>query len=432
MSQGLVELGPSTYHAFSVKDFRPGCDYIPVQRNIHKPKPFETMKKSNQLLVLGAAFLLAPLTSTLAQSTWETVDVLTPWRGRDIVADSAGNFISLAVDNGTTGTTGVVSTAVSASADHGATWQDVGFIPGYAIDLTVAPDGALFATGNRSATVSGRAFCWQSLDHGVTWTVSDPSVGLATVLLVTDVAAGNTDSLYVCGTSSGRWMVRKGQRTPSGILWSTVDNPALSTPASIFVRPGTVGQPDEVLACGSGWTVRHSIDGGATWATSTSPGGTYASQNASSLAVGPDGSIYVAGRTSKTITTKTVVGRKVVTTTTTEFGGLIRRSTNGGATWADVDYVVNGSPSSIAVDAFGRVFAAGDLISAPQTWLVRGSTDGGATWITTDFFLPSGATAAMAWGIAADSTGNVCIVGDANANGASSSYLAPLRRLAAP
>ena len=50
------------------------------------------MKKTSLLLPLGAALLLAPLTSTVAQSTWQTVDDLTPWRGRDIVADAAGQL----------------------------------------------------------------------------------------------------------------------------------------------------------------------------------------------------------------------------------------------------------------------------------------------------------------------------------------------------
>jgi hypothetical protein len=48
------------------------------------------------LLALGAALLLAPLTSTFATPSWETVDNLTPWRGRDIVSDANGNFGSVA------------------------------------------------------------------------------------------------------------------------------------------------------------------------------------------------------------------------------------------------------------------------------------------------------------------------------------------------
>ena len=386
--------------------------------------------KTKHALTLAAALLLAPLTTGLAQTTWETVDELTPWRGRDIVADAAGNFISLAIDNATC-TSCPVTTTVSLSSDHGATWQTVGSIAGYALDLAAAPDGALFATGNRSATVSGRAFVWQSLDHGVTWTVSDPSVGLATGLIVADVAAGNTDSIYVGGMSNGRWMLRKGQRTASGITWSTVDSQPLGEIQSVFVRPTAAGQPDEVLVCGGGWTVRRSLDGGATWTTLANPVSTYSSQQAGSLTVSPNGSIFVVGRVSKTTTTQTKVGKKIVTTTTTESGLLTRRSTNGGASWTDVDYVVNGSPAyscGLNADAFGRVFAVGWI--TPETWLVRGSADGGTTWVTTDSFLPAETTRAHALGVASDALGNVCVIGETGTN--SVTYTAPIRRLAAP
>jgi hypothetical protein len=90
--------------------------------------------KTSHVLTLGAALLLAPLSSTLAQSTWQTTDALTPYRGRAIVADAAGNFISLAIDDSTS-STGPVSTAVSLSSDTGLNWQTVGLIPGYALKL---------------------------------------------------------------------------------------------------------------------------------------------------------------------------------------------------------------------------------------------------------------------------------------------------------
>src|ERR1035438_4111895 len=116
-----------------------------------KTQPLYSMKTNTpHVLTLGAALLLAPLTTTFAQSTWETVDALTPWRGIAIVADNDGNFISLALDNSTSGT-GPVSTAVSLSSDGGATWQTNGSIAGYAVHLSAAPDGALFASGNRTA-----------------------------------------------------------------------------------------------------------------------------------------------------------------------------------------------------------------------------------------------------------------------------------------
>ncbi len=377
-----------------------------------------------RLALAGTAALLAY--TTLGQSTWQTLDNLAKSRGRDIVADSAGNFISLAIDDSTS-PTGPVSTAVSVSADQGATWQTVGSIAGYALDLTVAPDGALFTTGNRSATVSGRAFLWQSLDHGATWTVSDPSAGLfvtnqtvvgkkvvvtvsPTTMLVADVAAGNSGAVYVCGMTSGRWIVRKGFRALDGsISWSTVDYaPGISEAASVFVRPGTASQPDEVLVCGGGWRVRRSLDGGSTWATLDSTAG-----SAFALTTTPDGAICVVGRTA-----------------TSQANWLVRRSADNGVTWANVDYVANGWPQySITADAFGRVFAVGFNNLTPRTWLVRGSTDGGATWTTGDLFLPSGATSSQAQAVAVDAFGNVCVVGELYYG---TTMSAPIRRLAAP
>ena len=123
------------------------------------------MKRNTpRLLALGAALLLAPLTTALAQSAWETTDALTPYEGRAAAADAAGNFFTLSLS--TNSTTSPVYTVVSVSSDTGLTWQSVGTIPGYALKLAAAPDGTLFACGNRSATISGRGFIWYSLDHG--------------------------------------------------------------------------------------------------------------------------------------------------------------------------------------------------------------------------------------------------------------------------
>jgi hypothetical protein len=399
------------------------------------------MKQLNRLL-LGAAMLLAPLISTLAQSTWETVDAITPWRGRAIAADSAGNFISLAIDNSTS-TTGPVSTDVSLSIDTGLNWQTVGSIPGYALKLTAAQEGTLYASGNRSATVSGKAFVWFSLDHGTNWTVSDPWAGQTqtNAFLAMDLAVGNSGVVYVCGQvfASSRWVVRKGQPTPSGISWSTVDNfPASSgQPQSAYVRPATApGSADEVFVAGIAgglWTVRRSTDGGAIWVTVDGNN----QGSALSVAAGTNGDIYVVGTftMSSTITNQTIVHHKVVVTytTTSESGWLVRKSTDDGASWINVDFVVNGHPAparSLTVDAFGRVFAVGSLYTASYTWLVRGSADGGATWTTTDTFLPAGYTWSQAFGAASDALGNVCVIGDVE-NGTSSANLAPIRRLPA-
>ncbi len=395
------------------------------------------MKKTNLLLTFGAALLLAPLTATFAQSSWETADAATPAAGRDIVADPDGNFISLALDYTTTSAV----TDVSRSSDHGVTWQTFGSIGGYALDLTAAPDGALFAVGNRSAAVSGRAFLWQSLDHGTTWTEINPWAGQTGTFMCLDVAAGNSSSIYLCGylLGGGKWIVRKGDRAAGGITWTTVDNFPGNQADSICVRPAlTPGQPDEVLTIGnvSGlWTVRRSINGGATWATVDSYS-TGMQTGYSGVAAGLNADIYAVGRIATTtyVTNQTVIKNKVVTTVTatTGYGWLVRKSTNSGASWTNVDYCANGWPGNgpITVDAFGRVFVVGFNNVTPRTWLVRGSTDGGTTWLPTDSFLPPGATTAQAQAITSDLFGNVCVIGETGTS--ASTYTAPIRRLAAP
>jgi hypothetical protein len=375
-----------------------------------------TMKKPDQILTLVATLLLAPVISTFAQSTWETVDAATPAAGRDIVADSAGNFISLALDYTTTSAV----TAVSRSGDGGTTWQTVGSIGGYALDLTAAPDGALFAAGNRSTAVSGKAFVWQSLDHGATWTTSDPWAGQSKPLISYDIAAGNSTAVYVCGSSNGRWIVRKGLRSGSGIAWTTVDNIAGVMATAICVRPASPGEQDEVIVFGSVaglWTVRRSVNGGASWATVDS----YSiglSAGYAGVTAGPGNSIYVVGRIAKKVGSST------------QYGWLVRKTADGGATWADMDYVANGLPGgNITVDAFGRVLVAGFNLISPYSSLVRGSTDGGVTWTTTDSYRPTGATSSQAWGIASDAAGNVCVSGETIVANVKT---ATIRRLAAP
>ena len=402
------------------------------------------------VLTIGAALVLAPLSSVLAQSTWQTVDAITPWQGRAIVADPAGNFISLALS--TNSTTSPVSTIVSLSSDAGVTWQTVGSIGGYALKVAAAPDGTLYASGNRSATVSGKAFIWVSIDHGTTWNLAtDPWAGQSTSLMSMDIRTDSTGALYLAAWVSGgnHWIVIKGQPTANGLSWSTVDNfPSSSgNPVGLHVRPAAVaGQPDEVFVCGSAngkWTVRHSLDAGATWTTVDSfafgvSGSVY--PNAYSLATAPDGSIYVAGRVAQNVTTTVlttnIVRNKVVvstnSTTTTQYGSLVRKSSNGGASWSNVDYVTNGWPSyarGVVVDRFGRVFVAGFVSTATgYNWLVRGSIDAGATWVNTDAFLPSGYTTAQAWSAASDALGNICVLG-ALGDGNESDDVAITRRL---
>jgi hypothetical protein len=435
---------------FFVKDFRRTRDYTLVTfTNQMIPKVATNRMKRPNLLrqFILLTLLLGPISVSHGQAVWQTVDALTPWRGRAITADNAGKFISLAIDDSTSNS-GPVSTAVSLSTDSGATWQTVGLIPGYALKLTAAPDGTLYASGNRSATVSGKAFVWFSVDHGATWAVSDPWSGQPAALISEDITAGNSGSIYLCGWVSGtynggRWIVRKGQPSSSGIAWTTADSYTGTQPNAIAVSPGPSSMPDQIFVCGlastGNWTVRRSLDAGVTWTiVQASSSGT-----AYSVVIGANGDVYVDGTsttniiTATNVTTTIVHHQQVLTTnyvTTTFSGWLVQKSTNSGLTWSSVDFATNARPAyarSLAVDAFGRVFAVGTQTTTPNTWFVRGSADAGATWITTDTLIPSGYTTAQAFGVACDALGNVCVVGDVE-NGTPSADLAPIRWLGAP
>ncbi len=391
--------------------------------------------RTHHLLSLLPALLLAPFSPTFAQSAWQTADAITPWQGRAIVADPSGNFISLAIS--TNSTTTPVSTIVSLSTNAGQTWESVGSIGGYALKLTAAPDGTLYASGNRSDSISGKAFVWVSLDHGSTWNLAaDPWAGQTTALISMDVQTDSTGALYLAGWLNGgnHWLIRKAQPTASGLSWSTVDSFLISSgqPQGLHVRRAAApGQPDEVFVCGIAngyWTVRHSLDAGTTWVTIDSY--TFGSQqSAFSLATGPDGSIYVVGRVASTVGSKK-------TGYTTQYGWLMRKSANDGASWSNVDYVTNGWPAyarGVVVDPLGRIFVAGFLSTATggYSWLVRASVDGGSSWTTTDAFLPSGYTSAQASSAASDALGNLCVLGTLS-DGNESDDVAITRRLAAP
>jgi hypothetical protein len=145
---------------------------------------------------------------------------------------------------------------------------------------------------------------------------------------------------------------------------------------------------------------------------------------------------HVAQSATITTVTTNIVHNKVVistnSTTGTQYGALVRKSINGGASWSNVDYVTNGWPAyarGVVVDPFGRVFVIGSISTTIGTWLVRASTDGGGTWFTTDSFLPSGYTGAEAESAATDAFGNVCIMGTL-ADSNESDDLAVVRRLA--
>ncbi len=161
-------------------------------------------------------------------------------------------------------------------------------------------------------------------------------------------------------------------------------------------------QPDE-------WYVRRSTDGGATWTTVDDFVKATTGANADDIGVAADaaGNVYVANRDYPLWTVRKGVG---------------------GTSFSTVDTLLNGRPTDVFVHPTAGVFVCGMVKvtiknQTSDAWLVRRSTDGGATWSNVDTFQLSSSKYAVAMGIAANASG-IYVVGYAsNVNrGVSSSH----------
>lgn len=123
------------------------------------------------------------------------------------------------------------------------------------------------------------------------------------------------------------------------------------------------------------WVVRRSADGGRTWSTcdnfSTGPGRW---NYVTGLACDADGAVFVSG----------------VSEVDGAVTGVVRKSTDHGATWTTSAQVR--MPGSSGCKTYnvtslggGLVFALGRCAGGVLHWLVRRSTDAGATWSDVDY-----------------------------------------------
>ena len=396
------------------------------------------MNKQNHLL-LGAALLLAPLTSTLAQSTW-------PWQTVDgYIAGPSGTAFGLAaVDNGVVFSArsaapdlaGIAHAYVRRSLDGGQTWELVSDQPGNgtASSLAVAVghySGLVFATAiirNAQNLTRDDWVTLRSADGGTTWSKVDvltsPNLKAYPYSVVEDTAG----RVFVGGWFSDaanrdHYLVRRSLN--GGTTWATVDD-LVGPYAGGDLATGMAATPAGVFSVGriaSVWSVRRSTNGGTTWTTVDSyqsvPGRTYMSWP-KGIAADANGSLYVTGTADFPVNKAT------------QNRWITRKSSDGGTTWRTVDDFLPGStPDARAVtaDAFGRVFVTGSYFTgsgptSTQHWITRASVDGGVTWTTTDDLGGFGMSATS------DAIGNVYIGG--RSLGDSTSPSATVRKLAAP
>lgn len=339
---------------------------------------------------------------------------------KTFTADSLGNVFTAGVGNASPSSS--THLIVRKSADHGATWSVVDDFEYVANSNTVVAgmtsDGLnnLYLVGSASNAGVNHMFVRKSGDHGLTWSTVDDFVyvgGLGNDY--SGVVADNFGNVFAVGTgqtTSGLYRLLIRKSSDQGKTWATVDDYAYGMGANSGSAI-TVDLKGNIYAFGEGagvnglstWFTRKSSDHGATWATVDDyvyPG----SVSATPYGAGVDlaGNVYSVGGTRDSAGVQHY---------------LVRKSSDGGATWSTVDDVTYGvSPTvtpayGFAADSIGGIYTVGearDTTTNALHWITRKSTDGGATWKTIDDFV-YGSGYALGSAIGFDNVGNLFMVG---------------------
>lgn len=321
---------------------------------------------------------------------------------------------------------------VRKSADRGASWttvEDFQLISGkgsIGLGLLSQPSGGLISVGYALGVTAFEWVVRRSLDAGTTWTTPERFQlavdKTASANAITQDSGGTT---YVMGLASDdsnvyHWLVRKS--TDGGATWSTVDDYNAASGKDASAEGGAFDQSGALYVTGnatngsdiSRWTVRKTLDGGATWLLSdeyTKDG--VNSSIASSAAVDYENTVIVAGYARN--------GSSVPVWT-------IRKSTDGGSTWATVDEysLSDGQESqanSVVTDPFGNFYVVGSAVDAltRRHLILRKSSDRGATWATIHDYQVASDADTSGYRLSSDPDGNLYVVGRGQ-TGPGSSY----------
>ena len=126
------------------------------------------------------------------------------------------------------------------------------------------------------------------------------------------------------------------------------------------------------------------------------------------------------------------------------FAGVVRRSSDSGATWTTLDAYLDANPywvqatyRAFGSGADGSLFVGGELwdggtsATGTKTWIVRQSGDGGATWSTVDAFYQGATAKPSCTDVKVNPyTGDVYAVGAGN-TGSTTGFLWAVRKRAA-
>ena len=364
------------------------------------------------------------LESRVLMSAFSTVDSfeLSPGHSsgtQTMAADAAGNVYAV---GSAANSAGIDVGVVREKPVGGSTWNTVDLFSYVAGQTTtfygaaVGPDGTLYVSGQGTDSTGRTHWLTLARASGALTTIDDfvTSGGAGADQLAIDgsgdiFVAGN--ATYVTRKSTTyNWIVRR--RLAGQTSFATVDNLTASgsgagaigvTTITAGAGAGVYVVGDEAAPNGSGnWIVRKSSDGGSSWATVDNFQLTagVGSNLAEAVTADGAGNIYVAGLGSAP--------------SNLMFHWIVRKSSDGGATWTtDDNYQLaatkNAVASGIGVDAIGDVYVAGYAVDSSSVRHAILRTNAGGTWNTADDFT-MGQFAGYR-GFASDAAGNLYVGG---------------------
>ncbi len=291
--------------------------------------------------------------------------------------------------------------------------------------LVVAPSGGLYAVGSElpgGDYWNSKQLVLASGDSGSTWSLLDSFAppGRYVDCFINGLGGGVTSdasgNLYVSSftydsVSSDRlgWYVRRS--TDGGATWTTVDDMVTAPlwPATDDVGIAADGAGNVYVAATDvyylnsvwyhDWTIRKGIGG-----TSFSTIDVLPNSFPKDIFVHPTAGIFVVGQTQLANKGPTILA------------WLVRRSTDGGATWSNVDtFLLSKSAVAMGIgtDASGNLYVVGSgtVASTGDHWIVRKSTNGGNSWTTVDDYQLAANAPTQARCFVTDAHGNLFVAG---------------------
>lgn len=260
--------------------------------------------------------------------------------------------------------------------------------------------GTVFALAASPATPSlvlagtGGAGVFRSTDGGASWTRSSSGLPPDTMVSTLTFAPTAPDTVYAGTYASGGY-----RSSDAGQTWVKVTSSLdAGTFTDVAVDPQNAATVFIVSGDGSVW---RSADGGVTWTLLTSTGGGRIAGDALAIAPSDPQTVYVVGSSMwrsgdggttwtemAPVTQAASVSVDPADSDTVLVGGMVGvfRSTNGGASWAQVETV----PGYDVVSTLQRNPAAPNTLWAGTlaSGLFR-SDDGGSTWHPDNTGLPA-------------------------------------------